>query len=122
VHWGCLSSQWTSGVGLGLGLGIGLGPGNTLFLSSLFFSFFFLFFFYPSLYFRPEQGPYSGPEFISALNKEIMCLYRPFIFVTDGVLYVRMAKGVKQLVLSVCQSGEKLNIDRVKRFPKLTVA
>ena len=51
-----------------------------------------------------------------------MCLYRPFIFVTDGMLYVRMEKGVKQLVLSVCQSGEKLNIDRVKRFPKLTVA
>ena len=117
MHWGCRSSQWTSGVGLGLG--IGLGPGNTLFLSSFFF---FLTFFYPSLYFGPEQGPYSGPEFISALNKEIMCLYRPFIFVTDGVLYVRMAKGVKQLVLSVCQSGEKLNIDRVKRFPKLTVA
>ena len=41
----------------------------------------------------------------------------------------RMREGVKQLVLSVClsvcQSGEKflnLNIDRVKRFPKLTVA
>ena len=46
---------------------------------------------------------------------------------------VCMRKGVKQLVLSVCQfvnlsvrqSGKKflnLNIDRVKRFPKLTVA
>ena len=41
----------------------------------------------------------------------------------------RMRVGVKQLVLSVCQSvcqsGEtflNLNIDRVKRFPKLTVA
>ena len=39
-----------------------------------------------------------------------------------------MCEGVKQLVLSicqfVCQSGENLNlnIDRVKRFPKLTVA
>ena len=38
---------------------------------------------------------------------------------------VRMREGVKQLVLYVCQSSEKfrnLNIDRVKWFPKLTVA
>ena len=41
----------------------------------------------------------------------------------------RMREGVKQLVLSVslsvCQSGEKLlnlKIDRVKQFPKQTVA
>ena len=45
------------------------------------------------------------------------------------VACVCMCEGVKQSVLSVCmsvcQSGEKflnLNIDRVKRFPKLTVA
>ena len=30
--------------------------------------------------------------FISALNTELMCLYRPFIFVTDGVPYYRTNK------------------------------
>ena len=38
--------------------------------------------------------------FISALNKDHMCLYRPFIFVTDGVPYRR--SRVHQLFFYCC--------------------
>ena len=38
---------------------------------------------------------------ISALNKVLMCLYRPFIFVTDDVPYVSANQEITT-VLAVC--------------------
>ena len=45
------------------------------------------FFFFFFLFFLSSFLSTWGVIFISALNKESMCLYRPFIFVTDGVPY-----------------------------------
>ena len=62
--------------------------------------FFFVFFLFLSLFFLEVFISALNKALISALNKDRMCLYRPFIFVTDGVPYSHNKTDLRYVFLS----------------------